>query len=79
MEVFEKVSEIISNILGCETEDISKELTKDDLYNYLGADSLDTTEILMEVEHHYHISIKDDIALSCETIGEFVELIESLI
>ena len=45
--------------------------------NDLGADSLDTVELIMEFEREFDIQIPDDQAEKIETVGQAVQYIES--
>ena len=42
----------------------------------LGADSLDTVELIMELEEEFEINIPDDVADKIETVGQAIEFIE---
>jgi len=44
--------------------------------NDLGADSLDTVELVMELEEEFEINIPDDAAEKIQTVGQAVEFIE---
>ena len=44
----------------------------------LGADSLDTVELVMELEEEFDITIPDDAAEKIQTVGQAIEYIESL-
>ena len=72
-DVKSKVTEIIVNKLGVEESQISDDasFTKD-----LGADSLDTVELIMEFEKEFNIAIPDDQAEKISTVGEAIEHIE---
>jgi acyl carrier protein len=61
-----RVTEIIANKLGVEESQITEEasFTKD-----LGADSLDTVELIMEFEKEFNLSIEDDDAEKIQTVG----------
>lgn len=73
MTVLEKIIEKIIEQVGCTADDISEEST----FTELMVDSIDLIEILMMTELEFGISIQDDDALKCRTVGEFVELVES--
>jgi acyl carrier protein len=45
--------------------------------NDLGADSLDTVELVMELEEEFDINIPDDAAEKIQTVGQAVQYIES--
>lgn len=65
-----KVSAIIVNKLGVEESQITDEasFTKD-----LGADSLDTVELIMEFEKEFDITIEDNDAEKIQTVGDVVK------
>lgn len=62
-----KVTEIIVNKLGVEESQIVEEasFTKD-----LGADSLDTVELIMEFEKEFDLTIEDEDAEKIQTVGD---------
>ncbi|MFO0090012.1 MAG: acyl carrier protein [bacterium] len=74
-ELLEKLSAIIVEVLVCEKEEVTLEAKID---QDLGADSLDKVELIMEIEKQFEISIADDKAESVETVGDIVNLLESL-
>ena len=65
----QKVTEIIVKKLGVEESQITEEasFTKD-----LGADSLDTVELIMEFEKEFDIQIEDSDAEKIQTVGNVV-------
>jgi acyl carrier protein len=69
--IFEKVAGMIAEHFGCAVEDIQEDTT----FESLGIDSLDTVEMVMELEEELGIEIELEEKL--ETIGEFVQFIES--
>lgn len=71
----ERVKTIISDLLGADLEDVSNE---SNLVNDLGADSLDTVEVIMELEKEFNIIIKDDIAENLETVKDHVNIVQTL-
>ena len=68
-DVKQKVSEIIVKKLGVEETQITDEanFTKD-----LGADSLDTVELIMEFEKEFNLTIEDADAEKIQTVGDVV-------
>ncbi len=65
-----KVTEIVVNKLGVEDSQVTPEasFTKD-----LGADSLDTVELIMEFEKEFDITIEDSDAEKIQTVGDVVD------
>ena len=74
MSVEQRVIHIVAEQLGVEKEKIKPE---SNFVNDLGADSLDTVELVMELEEEFDISIPDDAAEKIQTVGEAVKHIES--
>ncbi|MBL51033.1 MAG: acyl carrier protein [Candidatus Marinimicrobia bacterium] len=75
MSTFEKVKEIIIDKLGVEEDSIKSEAH---FVNDLGADSLDTVELIMELEEEFSIEIPDEDAENITTVSAAVEYIEKL-
>ena len=73
MSTFDKVKDVIIDKLGVEEESIKSEAH---FVNDLGADSLDTVELIMEFEEEFGIEIPDDDAEKITTVGPAVEYIE---
>ena len=69
----ERVIDIVAEQLGVEKDKISRE---SHFVNDLGADSLDTVELVMELEEEFDINIPDDVAEKIQTVGEAIEHIE---
>ncbi len=72
--VAEKVSEIIQDQLGVDAGEINAEAH---FINDLGADSLDTVELVMEFEKEFGIEIPDEDAEKIRTVGDAVSYVES--
>jgi acyl carrier protein len=72
--VQERVIDIVSEQLGVDKEKVTPETS---FVNDLGADSLDTVELVMELEEEFDINIPDDAAEKIQTVGQAVEYIES--
>ena len=68
-----KVKEIIINELGVEPEKVTAEAS---FVDDLGADSLDTVELVMAFEEEFTIDIPDEDAEQMRTVGEAVAYIE---
>lgn len=71
--VAEKVKAIIVDKLGVDESEVNQEAS---FTNDLGADSLDTVELIMEFEKEFNIAIPDDQAEKISTVGEAVSYIE---
>ena len=71
--VEERVISIVAEQLGQEREKISRETS---FVNDLGADSLDTVELVMELEEEFDINIPDDAAEKIQTVGQAIKFIE---
>ncbi len=69
---YDKVKEIIIDKLGIEDEKITMEAT---FINDLGADSLDTVELIMQFEEEFGIEIPDDEAEGLFSVGKAVDYI----
>jgi len=71
--VAERVIDIVSEQLGVNKEQVSRETS---FVNDLGADSLDTVELVMELEEEFDINIPDDAAEKIQTVGQAIDYIE---
>lgn len=71
-EVTERVIDIVAEQLGVEKEKVKPETS---FVNDLGADSLDTVELVMELEEEFNVNIPDDAAEKIETVGQAIEFI----
>lgn len=73
-DVSSKVISIIVDKLGVEESEVTNEAS---FTNDLGADSLDTVELIMEFEKEFNLSIPDEEAEKIETVGDAVTYIEN--
>ena len=73
METREKVIDIIVNKLGVERESVIESAS---FTNDLGADSLDTVELIMEFEREFGINIPDNQAEKITTVGDAIKFVE---
>ena len=73
-EIEAKVKEIIVDKLGVDEADVTPEAS---FTNDLGADSLDTVELIMEFEKAFEITIPDDKAEKISTVGDAIAFIEA--
>ena len=71
--VAERVVDIVAEQLGVDREKVSPETS---FVNDLGADSLDTVELVMELEEEFDINIPDDAAEKIQTVGQAIDFIE---
>ena len=73
-EVAERVKAIIVDKLSVEETEVTNEAS---FTNDLGADSLDSVELIMEFEKEFGISIPDDQAEKITTVGDAIAYIEA--
>ncbi len=73
-EIAEKVKNIIVDKLSVEESEVTNEAS---FTNDLGADSLDTVELIMEFEKEFDIQIPDDQAEKITTVGDAIAYIEA--
>ena len=71
--VSEKVKAIIVDKLGVDEAEVNEGAS---FTNDLGADSLDTVELIMEFEKEFNIAIPDDQAEKISTVGDAISYIE---
>jgi acyl carrier protein len=72
-EIAKKVRTIIVDKLGVDENEVTPEAS---FTNDLGADSLDTVELIMEFEKEFNIAIPDDQAEKISTVGDAIKYIE---
>ena len=72
--IAERVSKIIVDKLGVDESEVAPEAS---FTNDLGADSLDTVELIMEFEKEFDISIPDEQAENIQTVGHAIEYLEA--
>lgn len=73
-EIASRVKAIIVDKLGVEESEVTNEVS---FTNDLGADSLDTVELIMEFEKEFDVTIPDDQAEKITTVGDAVSYIEA--
>ena len=71
-EIHSKVTAIIVDKLGVDEAEVTNEAS---FTNDLGADSLDTVELIMEFEKEFNIAIPNDQAEKIGTVGQAVDYI----
>ncbi len=72
-DIASRVKAIIVDKLGVDESEVAPEAS---FTNDLGADSLDTVELIMEFEKEFNIAIPDDQAEKISTVGEAISHIE---
>jgi len=73
-DISTRVKAIIIDKLGVDEKEVTPEAS---FTNDLGADSLDTVELIMEFEKEFNIAIPDDQAEKIGTVGEAIAYIEN--
>jgi acyl carrier protein len=73
-DIATKVKAIIVDKLGVDENEVTPEAS---FTNDLGADSLDTVELIMEFEKEFDIAIPDDQAEKISTVGDAIAYIEN--
>ena len=74
--IFEKVREIVAQQLGVDKHLVTLEAN---FANDLGADSLDTVELVMAIEEEFSIEIPDEDAEKISTLDQAVKFIEKAV
>jgi acyl carrier protein len=72
--ITEKVTKIIVDKLGVDESEVTTEAS---FTNDLGADSLDTVELIMEFEKQFNVTIPDEQAEKITTVGEAISFLEA--
>ncbi len=72
-EIFEKVADIASDVLGINADEITEETTFDDL----DADSLDRLQLVTAMEDEFDIEIDDEKLEAINSVAEAIEAIKS--
>lgn len=73
MAVAEKVKSIIAEQLGVKAEEVTPQAS---FIDDLGADSLDTVELIMALEEEFGVEIPDEDAEKMTTVGDAIKYIE---
>ncbi|WP_251623435.1 acyl carrier protein [Odoribacter lunatus] len=73
-DITSRVKAIIVDKLGVDESEVTPEAT---FTNDLGADSLDTVELIMELEKEFNITIPDDQAEKIATVGDAISYVEA--
>ena len=74
MEIFDKVKSIVVERLSVDEKDVKNEAS---FIDDLGADSLDTVELVMALEEEFGLEIPDEDAEKIVTVGDAVKYIEA--
>lgn len=72
--IADRVADIIIDKLGVEASEVTPEAS---FTNDLGADSLDTVELIMEFEREFEVAIPDEKAEKIQTVGDAVKFLEN--
>ena len=75
-EIFDKVKETVVTCLGVAESDVTMESS---FIDDLGADSLDTVDLIMNLEETFNIEIPDSDAEKVATVGDVVDYIKNLV
>ena len=68
-----KIKKIVADHLGIEEEKVTEESS---FIDDLGADSLDTVELVMAFEEEFNVEIPDDAAETIQTVGDAISFLE---
>ncbi|MDF2674150.1 MAG: acpP [Clostridiales bacterium] len=71
--IFEKVKEIVSNILGVDADEVTMESS---FMDDLGADSLDVVELIMDLQDEFNLEIPDEEAEKIQKVSDVVNYIK---
>lgn len=72
-EIFDKIAEVVADVLGVNVADISDETTFDDL----DADSLERLQLVTAIEDEFDLEIDDETLLSLNSVADAVDAIEN--
>lgn len=76
MNEFEKLKQIIADVLNVDPDEVTMETT---FMDDLGADSLDVFQIIMGIEEEFDIEVPAELAENIKTVEEAVELIKNAV
>lgn len=74
--IFDRVQKIVAEQLGVDAKEVTD---KANFAEDLGADSLDTVELVMAIEEEFSIEIPDEEAEQIATLGQAIEFIEKAV
>ncbi len=72
--ITERVIEIVAEQMGVDKSTVTRETS---FVNDLGADSLDTVELVMEFEDEFDIQIPDEDAEKIQAVGQAIDYVEA--
>jgi len=72
-DVAERVKEIVVEHLGVDADKVDE---KASFIDDLGADSLDTVELVMAFEEEFEVEIPDDVAETIQSVGDAISFLE---
>jgi acyl carrier protein len=72
--MFEEVKEVIVDTLSCEADKVTLEAN---IFDDLGADSLDAVELNLALEEKFDIAIDEEAMAQIKTVGDIVEYLEA--
>ena len=72
--MLEKIKSIVADQLGVDEDQVTEDAS---FIDDLGADSLDTVELIMAFEEEFDVEIPDEDALKIKTVKDVIEYIES--
>ena len=73
MSVEAKVIDVVAEQLGVDIDKITRDTS---FVNDLGADSLDTVELIMELEEEFDTTIPESTAEQIQTVGQAIDFLE---
>ena len=74
VEIQDKVMQIVSEQMSVDKDELSRETS---FVNDLNADSLDTVELVMELEDEFDLTIPDEEAEKLKTVGNAIDYIQT--
>jgi acyl carrier protein len=72
--MFEEVKEVIVDTLSCEADKVTLEAN---IFDDLGADSLDAVELNLALEERFDVTIDEEVMAQIKTVGDIVEYLEA--
>jgi acyl carrier protein len=73
-EMFEEVKEVIVDTLSCDADKVTLEAN---IFDDLGADSLDAVELNLALEERFDVTIDEEVMAQIKTVGDIVEYLEA--